>query len=153
MGALPLPAAAKNGRRIATAFVVVGPLLGLTCRGPRPSQPTGAPPSEQDGRRENRVSIGPEQYEQTVPARLHDIVAVNLKRSGAGWRVEFDRSVLEYLGPPESLAAPGAEGWSFRCVGTGTSELVLAAPAAPCPAGAVCPPASFEFRARVAVKE
>lgn len=96
--------------------------------------------------------IGPEQHDQTVSARLHDTLVVNLSRQGSGWRVEFDRGILEPVGAA-SLGTPAAEGWSFRCVGTGTSELVFTVPAAPCPSGAPCPPSSFEFHARVDVKE
>jgi len=97
--------------------------------------------------------IGPEQYDQTVTARLNDTVVVNLARTGGGWRVEFDRTVLEHLGPAGSIGTPGTVGWSFRCVGTGISELVFTPPTASCPAGTVCPPAQFEFRARVDVRK
>jgi hypothetical protein len=123
-------------------------LLGMACQSARPLQPT----AERRGVAEHRIAVGSEQYGQVVLAQVGDILAVKPAPPGPGWAVEFDRGILAALGSEESRRNPGPEGWLFRCVGVGTSELALTAPASPCPAGAVCPPAQFEFRTRIAVR-
>jgi hypothetical protein len=41
------------------------------------------------------------------------------------WQVDFAADVLELLNSPETRQAPGPEGWRFRAIGAGETDLAL----------------------------
>lgn len=133
------PSAARSGHCL--ALVALSIILSVG-----PSLPVAAS-SEAAG---SRIRIGPRQYGQVVAARLGDVLVLEVERPGS--TVEFDREVLEAAGSEtSSSSSPG--GLLLRCIGVGRTELTLTAHPPPCPAGSPCPPALFEFRTSVDVRE
>lgn len=46
---------------------------------------------------------------------------------GSGWQLDFAAEVLQLLTPPDRVSTPGPEGWRFRALGAGTTDLTMTA--------------------------
>jgi hypothetical protein len=61
------------------------------------------------------------------------------------WVVSYRPEILLALTPEETMSQPGAEGWFFRVLAPGSTELVLESTAVPCPGDAPCAPNVMRF--------
>ena len=116
-------------KRMMTSTSSSRPLLASTDQGKRSSATKTAdivvlPGS---GQSEIRITVG-----QTIA-----ILPPNLSSE---WQVNYGSAQLQPLTPPDKMRAPGAQGWLFRAVAPGETEIVLTSIAIPCQPLTPCPP-------------
>lgn len=85
------------------------------------------------------VVITESQHQQVTTVKVGQIINVT-SHPEFEWSVSYYDQVLLALTPPEKIKQPGADGWFFRVVAPGATEIVLESIAPPCPAGTLCPP-------------
>lgn len=78
---------------------------------------------------------------QVIPLSAGDVFAISLPPGSSIWKVEYAAEVVEPLTPAEKMTEPGPQGWLFRAVAAGQTEIRLTAPAPAC-AKPPCPPAA-----------
>lgn len=71
--------------------------------------------------------VTPSQTGQEVEIRNGETFVVRLPFEGSAWQLDFAAEVLQLLTPADRVAAPGPEGWRFRAVAPGTTDLTLTA--------------------------
>ncbi|MBI2864352.1 MAG: hypothetical protein HYX94_07285 [Chloroflexi bacterium] len=86
------------------------------------------------------VIIAPEQYGQVIPASIGQTIAVVRPVNIEEWQVQYNNAVLAILTPPERVNSPGPEGWLFKAVAPGRSDIVLTSAVYPCKDTTPCPP-------------
>ncbi len=85
------------------------------------------------------VVLGPERQQQESRVRVGEVIRVP-DNPEHDWVVSYSPRILTALTPTEKLARPGQDGWLFRVIAPGTTEIALESKAATCPSGALCPP-------------
>jgi hypothetical protein len=98
-----------------------------------------------------RLVITPEQLGQTVVARLGQQVVLRRPVDVPRWTLDFDPAILKPLMGTERIRMPGPEGWLFKAVGLGRSEVVATSVSA-CSPDEPCPP-PVRFSVTVEVKK
>ncbi|MBI3151024.1 MAG: protease inhibitor I42 family protein [Chloroflexi bacterium] len=89
------------------------------------------------------VFINPEEQSgTTVIVSVGDIVAIALPSASPTWQVTFADTIIQSLIPPEHMNQPGEQGWLFRAIAKGDTDVRLTAPAMSCDPGTPCPPAA-----------
>ena len=89
------------------------------------------------------VTIDPRrQRGEVVSVSVGDVFAVNLPQGSSKWAVDYANSVVEPLTPAGKMNEPGPDGWLFRAVAAGQTDIRLTAPAAKCTEPPPCPPPS-----------
>ncbi len=78
---------------------------------------------------------------QVIPLSAGDVFAISLPPGSSIWKVEYAAEVIEPLTPADKMTEPGPQGWLFRAVAAGQTEIRLTAPAPAC-AKPPCPPAA-----------
>lgn len=78
---------------------------------------------------------------QVIPLSVGDVFAISLPPGSAIWKVAYAAEVVEPLTPADKMTEPGPQGWLFRAVAAGQTEIRLTAPAPAC-AKPPCPPAA-----------
>ena len=89
---------------------------------------------------------------QVIAVSVGDVIAVAIPPGSSRWKVGYADSVVEALTSAENMAEPGPQGWLFRAVAVGQTDLRLTAPAAICNQPQPCPPApppTFVFTVEV----
>jgi hypothetical protein len=61
------------------------------------------------------------------------------------WTISYRSEILLALTPEEAMSQPGSEGWFFRVIAPGATEIVLESKAAPCPDNTPCMPNVMRF--------
>ena len=89
-----------------------------------------------------RLAIDPlNQRGQTVDLSVGDVFAVSVPPRSSTWKVDFSDMVVQSLIPAEEMQSPGAQGWLFRAVAAGQTDIRLTAVAPACNQPQPCPPA------------
>ena len=78
--------------------------------------------------------------EQTAAVRVGQTVGLKPFRDGVRWQVTFSNTDLQLMTPLDRLAAPGDEGWVWKALVRGTTEITLTS-VAPCAAPPCAPSA------------
>jgi hypothetical protein len=83
------------------------------------------------------IVINPRQPMQIIVVSVGQVIAFTRPLDVAEWQVDYDAASLSPLIPPEKMRMPGAQGWLFRAIATGQSDLtftsIASCPAPPCP--------------------
>src|SRR5574341_777123 len=97
------------------------------------------------------ILITPAQSGQVISVSVGQVIGVTNPGATMEWQVDYASAVLELLTPRENLRAPGPEGWRFRSIAPGQTDLVLTSIPQPCPNNTPCPlmPARFVFTIKV----
>jgi hypothetical protein len=61
----------------------------------------------------------------TVIVRRGDTLAVPPPIDTPEWQVDFAADILDLLNPPDKRRSPGPEGWRFRAIGVGETDIAL----------------------------
>jgi hypothetical protein len=84
----------------------------------------------------------------TVTVRRGDTLAVPPPIDTPEWQVDFATDVLDLLNPPDKRRSPGPEGWRFRAISVGETDIALTE--IPRPSGGAAPaPRRFVVTIRV----
>lgn len=112
-----------------------------------------SPGSTQDAAKPDPdVLIRPAQSGQVIRLSKGQIIRIVNPGLAAAWRVVYASEVLEALTPPDTMRAPGPEGWRFRAIAPGKTDLVLTSIAQPCPDPTPCPPVPARLVFTIEVK-
>ena len=87
-----------------------------------------------------------------VVVSVGNVIAVAMPPGSSKWKFDYADSVVELLTPAENMTNPGPQGWLFRAVAVGQTDIRLTAPAAICNQPQPCPPAppmTFVFTVEV----
>ncbi len=107
--------------RIPTADATAPPTRALTLA-PRPTP---------------HLVINPRQPMQIIVVSVGQVIAFTRPLDVAEWQVDYDAASLSPLMSPETMRTPDAQGWLFRAVAAGQSDLtftsIASCPAPPCP--------------------
>jgi hypothetical protein len=140
-----------DGVELALAALTAVALLDAAGCGvtPRPDRATASPAAASDSPAPTPspaadVVVTPEDFDQTVTARVGQTIQVRRPTDLAEWELQFDPAVLEPLTSPQRMRSLGPDGWFFRAKASGRTEFVATA-AASCPEGSTCPPAAARF--------
>ena len=76
-----------------------------------------------------------------VTVLVGDVFAVSLPQGSSRWKVDYAGSVFQLLTLAENMEEPGPQGWLFRAIAVGQTDIRLTAPAAECNQPQPCPPA------------
>jgi hypothetical protein len=77
---------------------------------------------------------------QQITIALGDVFVVSLPDEKFNWQINFADTIIQALTPPEAMNNPGSEGWLFRAIAPGLTDIRVTASAAACPPGTPCPP-------------
>lgn len=91
------------------------------------------------------VVLQPDRSGQTVFVRQSQVIGIPSPAPGMEWQVSFDSTFLESLIPLDRMRVPGVQGWIFRAIAPGETELSLTSIAAPCKEGRPCPRTVMQF--------
>ncbi|HMU93924.1 MAG TPA: hypothetical protein PKE35_13685 [Anaerolineales bacterium] len=78
---------------------------------------------------------------QVIPLSVGDVFAISVPPGSSIWKVAYAAEVVEPLTPADKMTEPGSQGWLFRAVAAGQTDIRLTAPAPAC-AKPPCPPAA-----------
>lgn len=76
-----------------------------------------------------------------VTVFVGDIFAISVPQGSPKWKVDYAGSVVEPLTPVENMEEPGSQGWFFRAIATGQTDIRLTSHTPPCESSVPCPPA------------
>ncbi len=120
-------------------FLLIVVFFCQSCAGP---QVVNTPTEEITNMPAPNVLIDPmAQRGSTVALSVGDVFAVALPKGSSIWKVDYAGSVVEPLTLPENMEEPGSQGWLFRAVAAGQTDIRLTASTAPCTGPDPCPPA------------
>lgn len=89
------------------------------------------------------LNIEPErQNGETISVPRGEAFAIVVPSGFPTWQISYAGTVIQPLTPLEEMQVPGPQGWLFRSIASGQTEVRLTAPALDCDPGAACPPAS-----------
>ena len=83
--------------------------------------------------------------EQTTTVKVGQVINVS-DFPNFEWSLSYRPNVLLMLTATEKIKQPGADGWFFRAIAPGATEIVLQSLAASCPAGTPCPPNVIRYK-------
>jgi hypothetical protein len=110
--------------------------LGLIAQLPSTAAAASAAPAEAV---HADVVLTAGQDQQPTTVRVGQVIKV-VEASEADWSVSYRPEVLRALTPLERMRKPGPEGWLFRAIIPGATEITLESSAPPCPPGQPCAP-------------
>lgn len=119
-------------RHLLGAVVLLSALACASPVGPQPirsesaKQVSGAAPVTA---RTADVQIGAMQ--ETAAMRVGQTLGVGAT-SGGRWQVSFSNAALQLLTPLEKLPAPGDDGWVWKALAPGVTEITFTSVPAPC---------------------
>lgn len=88
------------------------------------------------------ITIDPmRQRGKLVTVLVGDIFSITVPQGSSRWKVDYAGSVVEPLTPVENMEEPGPQGWFFRAIATGQTDIRLTSYAPPCDSSVPCPPA------------
>ena len=76
--------------------------------------------------------------ETTTAVRVGQTVGLKPFRDGVRWQVSFSDAALELLTAPDRLPEPGPDGWVWKALAPGLTEITLTS-TVPCPAPPCAP--------------
>lgn len=100
--------------------------------------PTATPPLQAD------VWLTEAQNQQPLTVQVGQIINLAYDPEYE-WAISYRAEILLALKPAETMSQPGADGWFFRVIAPGTTEIVLESQAAPCPDNTPCMPNILRF--------
>jgi hypothetical protein len=98
------------------------------------------------------VLIAPAQSGQVIPVSVGQIIEVANPSLSMKWKVSYASEVLELLTSQENLHAPGRDGWLFRAITPGKTDLMLTSMPQACSNNTPCPPMPARFVFTIEVK-
>ena len=104
-----------------------------------------APPSDQGG---TEMVITAEQFGRVVTISIGQTFVIRRPLDVEEWQVDFATDILEVLNSADRRQSPGPEGWRFRAIGIGETDLALTE-RPPRNGGAPPPPRRFVVTIRV----
>ncbi|MFN8494712.1 MAG: hypothetical protein U0350_44330 [Caldilineaceae bacterium] len=84
------------------------------------------------------------QHQIPTTVKVGQVINVRLA-AAAQWTVNYRREVLAALTVPAQMSQPGPDGWFFRVIAPGRTEITLQSRASPCPSGKSCSPNVMRF--------
>jgi hypothetical protein len=107
---------------------------------------------EGPGSQDADVVVSPEKFGSTIDVRTGQVIAVRRPADADEWSVDYASEVLMPLQSEKEQRKPGPQGWRFRAVGAGETDLAFTALQAPCREQVPCPqppPRRFVITIRV----
>lgn len=101
------------------------------CRGKPASPPSPGSAAKQELKAivstpgPNEVTISPEEFDRTTILKVGQVFRVKPPLDAARWQVSYDDKVITSLFTADRMAAPGAQGWLFRVVAEGQTEVTF----------------------------
>ena len=89
-------------------------------------------------------------FDAPVSVRVGQTLGIQPPAPNGDWQVDFDNESLRLITPESDLAHPGTQGWVWRAIRAGESELVLTSTTRCAPEP--CTPAVLRFTVRLDVK-
>lgn len=74
-----------------------------------------------------------------IQVRVNDVIQVRLPLKQMEWQVSYTADLLVPVMPPDRMRNPGADGWFFRAIAPGISNIMLTSIPQPCPTQTPCP--------------
>lgn len=74
---------------------------------------------------ESETIITAEQAGRVVTIPMGRSFAIRRPLNVKEWQVDFAADILELLNPPESRRSPGPDGWHFRTIGAGETDIAM----------------------------
>lgn len=84
------------------------------------------------------------QFESATVVRAGQTVGLMPPRAGVRWQVTFSPAAVQLLTPGDRLAEPGDEGWVWKALAPGSTEITLTSVPPPC-ANPPCAPNVFRM--------
>jgi hypothetical protein len=110
----------------ALACASPGNTNGVTAKSaPQPTAPTALVTAD-------TADVVISEPEGTTVVRVGQTVGVKSLAAGTPWQVSFSDRSLELLTPIDRLPAPGADGWVWKALAPGHTEITFTS-TAPCP--------------------
>ena len=97
-----------------------------------------APLADMPGMPKADVVIVPQQNTM-AKALLGQTIALARPEDYDDWQLSYDSGALTVLTPPEKMHAPGLQGWLFRTIKPGATQIVLISKLPACRKGQPCP--------------
>lgn len=85
-----------------------------------------------------------------VTVNVRDVLVIPPPMTADEWQVDYSPALLEALTPADRLRSPGPDGWRFRAIAAGESELALTPVLKASPSGP--PPAPPRFAVTIRAK-
>lgn len=107
------------------SFAIVVAVSVAACRSV-PMSPTRAA-DVSPTRAADDIVVTASQFGQTITVPVDRVVAVPRPAEVADWQVDYSPDVLQALAPADAMRTPGAQGWRFKAVHSGETDLVFTA--------------------------
>ncbi len=91
-------------------------------------------------------------FGRTVTVKVGQTLRIVRPTDAAEWQVDYSADVLEALTPSEKMRSPGPDGWRFKAVAAGETDVTLTAVTPVSPNGGAPPPAPPHFTATIRVQ-
>jgi hypothetical protein len=73
----------------------------------------------------SEIVVTREQFGTTVNVEVEDTISIPRPSDFENWQIDYASPPLELLTPPEKRSTPGPNGWRFRAIATGESDIGL----------------------------
>lgn len=73
----------------------------------------------------DEVVISPEQFDQVTILKVGQVFCVKPPIDASRWQVSYDAKIVIALLPPDTMEAPGRQGWRFRVLAEGQTDVVF----------------------------
>ena len=108
-------------RRLATLWALMVLLMSTVCPGCHAGAVTPSPALSPP----KIVTIPPESFNQTVTFSVGQQFRVVPPITGALWTVDFERTIVAVLTPPDRTRNSGQDGWVFQVIGLGETDVLF----------------------------
>jgi len=111
--------------------------VALSCASPSGSRRVPADAGAQSPTSPSHISAGTADVaigdpDSTKAVRVGQTVGLRPLRDGVRWQVSYSETALQLLTPPDLLPDPGPDGWVWKAVAPGITEITLTS-TLPCP--------------------
>lgn len=84
------------------------------------------------------VVVSPVQFGRTITLSVGQTVSLLPPSTSVDWQITYSATLFNVLTAPEKMRAPGPQGWLFRAIAPGESEITLTSIVSPCPQPTPC---------------
>jgi hypothetical protein len=121
-------------------FGAVLPILLALCAAVTPAQAAAMSAALANGTAPVDVTVNPvTRKNASTKVPLGQTIAVTRPEDYDEWQVDFDAAALSALTPLEKMRAPGLQGWLFRAIKPGITQIMLTSLLPPCSRALPCP--------------
>jgi predicted secreted protein len=98
------------------------------------------------------VVITRSQFGQTFSMKKGQTLSIAPPADFSEWQVDYASEVLQTLTPPDRMRSPGRDGWRFKAIASGETDVALTAVMTVDPNSSAPPPAPPRFSVTIRVQ-